>query len=104
MQSASEVGKSKPSKLPKLEKLDVEKFLDNYRREGLEAGNPPQVVEDLVNHERRMFTDPAYFKRWNAASTQEQEIMIHGSKDIAAAFTTSYAGGLFRVLLDRSHA
>jgi hypothetical protein len=80
VQSASEVGNSKPSKLPKLEKLDVEKFLADYRHDLTEAGNPPQLIEDVVNHQRRMFTDPAYFERWNAASTQEQEIMIHGGE------------------------
>lgn len=66
--------------LPRLTKLDVDEFINNYRNESLKAGNPSDVVTDLVSHQRRMFTDPVYFKQWNAASHQEQQLMIHGNQ------------------------
>jgi hypothetical protein len=69
--------------------LDVDEFLNDYRNELSEAGNPADVVEDLINHQRRMFKEPDYFKQWNAAPHEEQQAMIHGNQ-VAGSYLSAY--------------
>ena len=75
--------------LPRLQKLDVDEFLNNYRNELSEAGNPADVIEGLISHQRRMFTEPDYFKQWNASTNDEQQTMIHGNQ-IAEPYSPAY--------------
>jgi hypothetical protein len=75
--------------LPKLQKMDVDEFLNNYKNELSEAGNPTDVVDGLIGHQRRMFTEPDYFKQWNAATNDEQQAMIHGNQ-VARSYSSAH--------------
>lgn len=96
-QSATDSQAHNLDDLPRLTKLNVDEFIANYRNELLDARNPPDVVANLVNHQRRMFTDPAYFKQWNAAPHQEQQLIIHGNQ-VAGNYLTAYLSSLPRML------
>lgn len=77
--------------------LNLEEHLSEYRNQLTEAGNPPDLIEKALSHERRMFTDPDYMLRVLNSSSQAQEEMIFGNK-MPSAYASACSPDLSRLL------